>query len=188
MSPAARFRDEHRRVPRCALLPCMAALLTPLFALSAGADIYKWVDENGATVITNVRPAKIPYARNFEVVQKDEPGQSSRAGRKPAATEQALQDRIERLERELRAERAARQAQGQPPASYAPAYAPPAPAVSYYTPYPDYYAPSYSSALPVYSAGVFLPARPVVAHRFVVRGGFGHGSFAHPGFGHRGRR
>jgi hypothetical protein len=193
MSSARRLELISARIPRL-VLPCVVAL----FASAGHADIYKWVDERGVTVITNVRPTKIDYARNFEVVQKDEPA-SQRAARKPTPGE--LQDRVERLERELRAERAARQAQTPPPASYAPAYAPPA--VTYSTPaYPDYYYdPYYYSGLPAYSYGVYLASRPVVAHRAFVaaRGGFAHGSFtrggsvahggfAHGGGGHSGRR
>ncbi len=160
-----------------------------VFALppAARADIYKWTDAEGRTVVSNLPPDAASRARNVEVLAKDVQAAvklSAPAKSTPArtATEQALLDRIDALERELQAQRY----QPPPPApvAYTSYYSPPpAPAPmpyygSYY-PAPSYYYP----AVPYYSA-VIYPTRPMYvrpairpAHGFGFRGG-----------GHRGRR
>ena len=122
------------------------ALLCTAFAPGlACAQIYKWTDDNGRTVYSNVRPKAIA-TKNVEVVVDEEPAPST------SSREQELLERISRLERELYS----RQYPPQPPA-------PPPP--SYYPPYPsDYYASSY---YPPYYA--FAPGFIVAGTRFVPR-------------------
>ena len=78
-----------------------AAALALALPVSAWAHIYKWVDERGMTVYSNVLPEKSP--KNVEVVIEEKP-----ADRTPAADamrrEQQLLDRISNLERQLQAQ------------------------------------------------------------------------------------
>ncbi len=186
----------------------LALILLLLIVPSAAvADIYKWTDENGRTVLSNVPPMEPVKAKNLKLVMKD----SNQAGSAAAAassnhvatpTEQALLRRIETLERELQAQRyAAQSAPVSPPAgyggnyppppAYAGNYAPPPPAVYYSSAYPAYYPnyypayyPSYYRVVPSYSYIVYPPrtvfTRPV--------SGFSHGPAFRGGGGHRGRR
>jgi hypothetical protein len=146
-----------------------AALALPV---SAWAHIYKWVDERGMTVYSNVLPDKSP--KNVEVVIEEKP-----SGRTPAADamrrEQQLLDRISNLERQL-------QAQQYP--QYIP---PPPPSVDYGGYYQSYY-PSYPYPLSypyvVLSRRFIAPARSFVSPRFASArvASFHHGGFS------RGRR
>jgi hypothetical protein len=100
-------------------------------ALPAWAHIYKWVDERGMTVYSNVLPEKKP--KNVEMVIEEKP-----SDRTPAADamrrEQQLLDRIANLERQL-------QAQQYLPAQQYQQYIPPPPSPDYggyYSYYPSY--------------------------------------------------
>jgi Domain of unknown function (DUF4124) len=84
---------------------------------AALADLYTWTDERGTTVISNVMPANPRKVKDFEVVVKEEPKQ---VAAKPApdtyeraTTEKLLLDRIDGLEREIKA---AREKTAAPPA------------------------------------------------------------------------
>ncbi|HKA43079.1 MAG TPA: DUF4124 domain-containing protein [Burkholderiales bacterium] len=145
----------------------LAGLLLPLVPATARADLYKWTDEQGSTVISNVRPANPQKVRNFEVVLKE-------TERAPTRSEQVLLDRIDNLERQLRTQ------QSPPPAPppyaaynegyYAaqPAYSPPPPPSYYNDYYPGYYPwlPSYSYIFP--GRSFFHRPRSVFAHNRVV--------------------
>lgn len=151
-----------------------------LFAAAASADIYRWIDERGTTVISDTKPAKSDKARNVELVLQEskDADRAPAARRKATPTEQALMERIDRLERDLRDER--RQAP-----AYPPEYAAAPPAVTYSTPpYPDAYyeaAPYYPAYYPGYAVYPYAATRP-----FISRPGFPHGRFAHGGFVHNG--
>src|SRR5256712_757437 len=77
-----------------------AAALSLALPAPAWAHIYKWVDERGVTVYSNVLPEKSP--KNVQMVVEEKP-----ADRAPAADamrrEQQLLDRIANLERQLQA-------------------------------------------------------------------------------------
>jgi hypothetical protein len=183
LRPAAKSNGLRARV--CGLSRLMALPLLSLFApATASADFYKWIDERGNPVLSNVRPANPAEVRNFEVVVREKeraPQKDPTPQLPPTRTEQMLLDRIENLERQLQARQYPPQA---PPApvyseSYYPTPPPPLPTYS-----GDYY-PAYSYPLaPVYSS-VFYPARTFVRRPVPVfhRGGFMRGSS-----GHRGRR
>ena len=140
----------------------ITAVIASLGCASAWAEIYKWVDEKGGTVYSNVRPTKASSAKNLEVVVEDEKSSDSASDSATATRrEQELLDRISRLERQLESQRY---------------QAPPPP------PAPQYYPGSYPYAV--------LPARFVVPARIFVSPRFASGrvaSFHRGGMG-RGRR
>src|SRR2546425_7232908 len=78
-----------------------AAALSLALPAPAWAHIYKWVDERGVSVYSNVLPEKSP--KNVQMVVEEKP-----ADRTPAADamrrEQQLLDRISNLERQLQAQ------------------------------------------------------------------------------------
>ena len=171
---------------RCGCPFFLIALLSAFAPVIACADIYRWTDERGVTVISNVRPAKLDKARNVELVAKETEVQASSPGpRAPTNTEQILLDRIDRLERELRAQQYSQPVRAGPPPGYSGSYyaaPPPPPPPAYYNDsyYPSYYYPW----PPVYSYGAY-PARIVVSRPVHV---FSHGGFVRGGSVHRGRR
>jgi hypothetical protein len=157
------------------VLRSVAVIATVLCASSpatAWAHIYKWVDERGVTVYSNVLPDKSP--RNMEVVLEEKP-----SDRTPAADamrrEQQLLDRISNLERQLQAQQ------------YPQYISPPPPSVDYGGYYQSYY-PSYPYPLTypyvVVSRRFIAPARSFVSPRFASArvASFHHGGFS------RGRR
>src|SRR3989442_4211486 len=79
-----------------------AAALSLALPAPAWAHIYKWVDERGVTVYSNVLPEKSP--KNVEVVVEEKP-----SVRRPAAEairrRRQLLERIANLERQLHAPR-----------------------------------------------------------------------------------
>ena len=155
---------------RCFALPFFMALFA---ATTAWADVYKWTDEQGTTVISNVRPTRLDKLKNFEVAVEE-----TKSSVVATPTKQMLLDKLDRLERQLVAQQYAQQAAAVPPpgyGSYNPALQPPPP--------PGYYggySPPLSYAYPFYPATAFV-TRP----RF---------AFAHNGMRggsisiHRGRR
>ena len=149
-----------------------AALALALPA-TAWAHIYKWVDERGVTVYSNVLPEKSP--ENVQVVVEEKP-----ADRAPAAEamrrEQQLLERIANLERQLQAQ------QYQQYPQYIPQ---PPPSVDYGGYYQGYYPPyPYSYPYVVVTRSFIGPARSFVSPRFASA----HvGSFHHGGMS-RGRR
>jgi hypothetical protein len=149
-----------RALRRCVEISSRASVLAGLLSVLSApalADLYTWTDERGTTVISNVMPANPRKVANFEVVVKEEPRQA--AGRAAAdthertANEKLLLDRIDTLEREVRAQQAREKVTvAAPPSetSHRPAYENTAdafyPAGQYY-PYPSYvfpYPPGYS--------------------------------------------
>ena len=154
------------------------ALAYALFPAASTADIYIWTDERGTTVISDTRPDNPRALKNFEVVVRDAERSTRRGSgaREASRTEQKLLDRIEELERQVRA-----QTYTSPPPPPAPS---PSSAVIYSTspPPPPAYDPFYpSSFLPPFS--YVIPAPIVVRRSFG-----GHRYFPHRGFPHRGRR
>jgi Domain of unknown function (DUF4124) len=142
---------------------CWALFLSLLVPTVTAADIYKWVDERGSTVISNIRPANPQKLSNFELLERET---------KPAATrtEQALLDRIDSLERRLQSQSYPPQVAGAPPSNYCAGYypmeppAPPAPpAYSGYPPgyYPGYAYDSWAPSFPyAYPGGIVFVNRP----------------------------
>src|SRR5438046_1094152 len=95
----------------------MKALISSVILLAAVgapayAQIYKWVDEAGKTHYSDQAPAggKKPatVADRISVYAPD-PALLARAAAIAAAPDPALSNRVDRLERQLRAERLARQ-------------------------------------------------------------------------------
>jgi hypothetical protein len=181
----------------------LAALL---LAASAGAlaDVYKWTDERGVIVLSNVPPQDTTVASNVEVVAKEKRTTTRKAA--PAVeyqtptNEEVLQERIENLERQLRAQQYSRELAYSPPASQVNYYAAPSSGGYYATPpppsyYGDSYYPSYPSyQYPAYGYPYVTFFPPVTSVFFRSRGhfhnkhsshGFSHGtfprSFAHGG-------
>jgi hypothetical protein len=173
------FSHAHALAP----LPIVVVLLAPATVLG---DIYKWTDEKGNTVISNVQPASTAKTSGMELLAKETRPAAPAAGAASTRTEQALQARIENLERQLQVQ----QAQGVPqpgyPQDYYPGQPSPGPDPNYYSGYdPNYYGsydPNYSSGYdPFYSSGYYpygvplaysfiaVPARPLHRHRFVNR-------------------
>ena len=177
------------------LLAILLALVSLAVPASAWGDIYKWTDEKGVTYISNSPPPKAGKTKNVEIVLK-ETKPTPIPNHVATPTEQALLARIERLERQLRAQQYA----AQPPAAspptpdtnyYAPAPLPPPPPSYYgdgsYGNYPSYYPGYYypvASLYVIYPARTFI-SRPAFAHS---RGGFSRGSGGHGGGRHGGRR
>ena len=190
----ARIRGVSRGL---ALLPLCLTLLAPA---SVRGDIYKWTDEQGNTVISNVRPASTSKVSDVELLATaTRPATPSPVTAPPQAatrTEQALEARIENLERQLQAQQTfdaqqalqsqqafqAQQAQMDPQASYSggdmPIPPPPPPDPGYYSGYdPGYYPgyfPGYYNPWPPTSFLVVAPARtfahrPVFVNRPIIR-------------------
>ena len=148
----------------------IATVLCVSSPATAWAHIYKWVDERGVTVYSNVLPDKNP--KNVEVVIEEKP-----SDRRPAADamrrEQQLLDRISNLERQLQAQQ------------YQQHISPPPPSVDYGGYYQSYY-PPYPMTYPyvVLSRRFIAPARSFVSPRFASAR---FASFHHGGMS-RGRR
>jgi len=167
----------------CASFPLFAALLLVLIPMRAAADVYKWADERGTTVISNIPPADSARVTNLEVVLKE----TKRAGQKSETTptEQMLLDRVESLERQL-AQQYARERMAPPPnvVSYSN---PPLPPPAYPAPYyPAYYPPYYPNYYSPYAFPFFYPSVSTIV--FPSRSGFRHHGFHHGRSMHRGRR
>ena len=149
-----------------------AAALSLALPAPAWAHIYKWVDERGVTVYSNVLPDKSP--KNMEVVVEEKPSDRTRAA-DAMRREQQLLDRISNLERQLQAPQ------------YQQYVSPPPPSVDYGGYYQSYY-PSYPYPLTypyvVVSRRFIAPARSFVSPRFASArvASFHHGGFS------RGRR
>jgi uncharacterized protein DUF4124 len=91
-------------------LPFAAGVLATFLAWPAGAEVYKWVDENGVVNYGSTPPA----GRPVKELPKDGSGVSvvpAPPPPPPAAARNPTEERIDRLERALAAERAARDAQ-----------------------------------------------------------------------------
>ena len=163
-----------KSVTRRALAACAFASL--FASVATAADIYTWTDERGTTVISDIRPDNPKALSNFKTVVEDSDRNTRRSGsapREPTRTEQILLDRVENLERQLKA-----QAYTSPPP---PTYS----SGTYYTslpPPPPAYDPFYSPYF-----GSWYPPVVVVAP-FVRRSFAVHRPFHHRGFVHRGRR
>jgi hypothetical protein len=155
----------------CLAVPFFVALLAPTVAWG---DIYKWTDERGNTVISNVRPTNLARVTNFEVTVEEMKGTAV-----ATPTERMLLDKLDKLERQLLAQQYAQQVAVAPPvspyASYNPALQPPPP--------PGYYS-AYSP--PLSYPYPFFPATTIVTRpRFAfAHNGVRGGSIAM----HRGRR
>lgn len=131
------------------------------------ADLYTWTDERGTTVLSNVMPANPRRVTNFEVVVKEDPKQAAmRAPREAydrATTEKLLLDRIDSLEREIKAQHARPNAAPPPEAGYAAA---PHEYIADAS-YPGYY-PSYVFPYPPGGFWGYPPATVVIGSHFGV--------------------
>jgi hypothetical protein len=187
----AALQAAHLRSPFWLLI--MTSLAVPA---AAWGDIYKWTDERGRTVLSNVPPPASGKPRNLALLVKEARPAPAVPAHVATPTEQALLARIETLERQLQARQYAAQAPAvPPPASYGGYYPPmpPPPTVpaagyyssGYYSSYDTgYYYPSYYyPVVPAYSYAVY-PVRPFVGRPLVVAP---HGGAFHGG-GHRGKR
>jgi hypothetical protein len=161
----------HRSSRALALLPILLTLLAPA---TVRGDIYKWTDERGNTVISNVQPVTSSKVSDVELLATaTKPATQSPAALPRQAstrTEQALEARIENLERQLQAQGYAQQPRADPQSSYSgdyyPTPAPPPPDPSYYGSYdpgyyPGYY-PSYYNPWPPSYSFIVAPARAFV--------------------------
>jgi hypothetical protein len=147
-------------------LPLILALLLALPPAAASARIYKWVDENGTTVYSNVPPTDGDALKTAKVVIEDEdrfkPTADQAAQAEVLRRQQEILERLYALERQVSARRYA---------------SPPPPPPDYYAGYyqPSYYPPSYYAA-PYYPfVPSYIVSRPffVPAHRFIApRPGF----------------
>jgi len=159
----------HSCRPAClSTLPVLLSLLVPA---TAWCDVYKWTDEKGSTVISNIRPPDPEKLKNFQLVLKERATPTPPPPAQPVAarTEQMLQDRVEMLERELRARQNAPQITVVAPA---PTYPPP-------TDYSGYDPGYYYPVVPGYAYAAYrvraAAGRPRVAHHAhgnPVRGGY----------------
>jgi hypothetical protein len=152
-----------------ALLPIFLTLLAPA---TVRGDIYKWTDERGNTVISNLQPVNPSLVSSVELVATVAKPASqypvTPSQRAATRTEQTLEARIEDLERQLEVQQYAQQPQVDPQSSYSggdyPAPAPPPPDPNYYSGYdpgynPGYY-PSYYNPWPLSYSFIVAPARP----------------------------
>lgn len=160
-----------------ALLPICITLLAPATVLG---DIYKWTDERGNTVVSNLQPVNPSTVSGMELVATvSKPATQYPVARSPQArtrTEQALEARIENLERQLQAQQYAQQPQVDQQSSYSggdyPTSAPPPPDPNYNSGYdpgydPGYY-PSYYNPWPPSYSFIVAPARPFVRRAVFV--------------------
>jgi hypothetical protein len=166
-----------------ALLPICLTILAPT---TVRGDIYKWTDERGNTVVSNLRPVNPSTVSGVELVATvakpaaQYPVTPSQQG--STRTEQALEARIEDLERQVQEQQYAQQPQVDPQSSYAgdnyAASAPPPPDPNYDNGYdPGYdtgYYPSYYNPWPLSYSFIVAPRpfvrRPVFVNRPVFVG------------------
>jgi len=192
------------RVLICGWFAVFPACLALFAAGPALGDLYKWTDERGTTVLSNIRPDDPRKVKNFEVLVKE----TKRAGKTPGAsapheitpTERMLLDRIEDLEGQLRSQQYAQTAAPPPAASYgsySPAPPPPPSYADTYYPayYPAYYYPYYTSYYSPYFPVFYyrypvshFHAHPVRAFGFRPGLAFPRGGFARGGSVHHARR
>jgi hypothetical protein len=143
-------------------------ILLTLFIPPVYADIYRWTDENGSTVLSDVPPPEPKKAKNFKTVLKGTapaaPVAAPASG--PTLAEQELRLRLERLERELQARQ------------YVMVPAPPPPPVDIYyrSAYPNYYYPVRGPSYFVYPPASHATAA-AFAHSWnrTARAGNAHG-------------
>ncbi len=93
---------------RLALARILGTLTAVVLASSAGAQLYKWVDDKGVTNYGSTPPAN---ARNVQKVDESSPRVSTVPGLKPeevqAGEKRALEQKVDQLERDLDAQRRA---------------------------------------------------------------------------------
>lgn len=141
-------------------LSVVLAVLLTLLPMAASARVYKWVDENGTTVYSNIPPANGRDAKNVKVVLEDEetlkPTAEQAAQAEVLRTQQQILERLYALERRLDARQYASPPPPPPPEYYAPNYLP-----------STYYPASFYPPVP-YPYVIYRPAfiRPV--HRFIA--------------------
>jgi len=176
------------RLTQAAIL--IAIILLCLVPAAAWADVYRWVDEKGGIVFSNVQPAKTRYAKNIEVVVEEETiSDTASAPVTATRSEPELLARVNRLERQLQAQQYQAPLPPPPPDHYASPYPGNYSPGSYYPSsyYPGIYYPSYYALGPVFPYVVVTtrfirPARTLVSSRLgpgrvssFHRGGLGRG-------------
>jgi hypothetical protein len=166
------------------LLALLSACLSFFLPATAWSDIYKWTDEQGNLVISNASPANPKQVTGMELLAKEtkpvnqSPVPVSRSVVTP--TEQMLLEKVDRLERQLQAQRDPPQEQRAAPVIYnASNYQmqPPPPPSYYPSDYPSYYYPYVAP----YSYVVF-PVRTFSSRSSFSsshNGSFRNGSFRH---------
>lgn len=179
------------RLSLLALLPTVAWVVLPGIAC---ADIYKWTDERGNVVISNVLPADHKNTGKISVIAKDQGTRPLQANEPPpqktvTPVEQMLLDKIGRLEQQLQTRPIP--AQGAiappPPPSYFGTYNPPQPPVDYPSAYPVEYPPDYYYPVPLYSYAVYPSRFFVNRPAFHTFHAFHNGGIRNSSM-HRGRR
>lgn len=143
------------------------AVVLALVPAAASARIYKWVDENGTTVYSNIAPENGDALKTAKVVIEDEerfkPTAEQAAQAEVLRRQQEILERLYALERQVSARQYA---------------SPPPPPPDYYAGYyqPTYYPPSYYAAPHYPFVASYIVSRPffaVPAHRFIApRPGF----------------
>jgi hypothetical protein len=152
------------------------AVLIGTFSASASADLYRWTDERGTTVLSNVLPANPKRVTNFEVVVKEPDSTASKAytarQHEVTWTEKLLLDRIDGLERQIQTQQSARETAivAAPPSDAY--YGPAAPYADGYG-YPGYYPSWVFPYPPGYFWGYPPTTSVVIGSRFGARGGVG---------------
>lgn len=157
-----------------ALMPVFASLLAPA---SAWADLYKWTDEQGGMVISDIPPIDPSRVRGMKLLATaSKPAARSAAiSPEPAANtkERELEARIGELERQLREQQAAQQLQPLAQTSDTPGNTPEPPpqlleAEGYNSQTAEYnsgYYPSPYYAPPLAYSFVVVQARPLARLR-----------------------
>jgi hypothetical protein len=142
---------------RCVLI--CAVLFAP--SAPASAAIFKWVDEAGTTVYSNVPPDDAQLAKQAKVVVPDEKPSPAREAAAREARERDLAERVARLERELAAQQQlAAQAPAAPPVQFVP--------VPVAAPMQDYSGWTPGFGTPFFPGAVFIRPAPVFFHKAPV--------------------
>jgi hypothetical protein len=118
---------------RCRLAVLVLLLAAPALAFAA---IYKWVDENGTTVYSNVPPDDRALAKQAKVVVRDDTAAPAAPRDENARREREFREvlaRIDRIEQELAAQRSA------PPVQYVAPQMQPVPQAADWTSSPAFF-------------------------------------------------
>jgi len=166
--------------PAATMLGALVGVVGALAPVGASAEIYAWVDPSGAVTYSNLPPPK--DARVIEVIQDiPAPSPQSQAAAEAAhrSEMQALNERVQQVERELQQSRMPAPPPPMPyPSAAPPSYGPPpgyGPVASYGPGCdPEYYDCS-SWDGPVYYTVGALPYWPYYRQRGFHHDGFSHG-------------
>lgn len=153
------------------------SLVAPGAALG---DIYRWTDERGITVLSDVLPKPGDRVNNFEVIAKTTRLEANTPVQVATLTKQALHARVIVLEQQLQAQQPVAPA----PVTYGGTYYPSAPPPWSY--YENGYTPRYYSSYSYPVVATYPYAYPTTISRSVLVAP--RRASVHVGGGHRGRR